>query len=373
METVDCMVVGAGVVGLAIARELALAGREVLLLEAADGIGTGVSSRNSEVIHAGLYYPAGSLKSRLCIAGRQKLYGYCAERGLPHRRLGKLVVATDESQLAALKALQESARANGAGELTFLTGDEARALEPQLSCVAALLSPNSGIIDSHALMLSLLGDLENAGGILVTGSPVVEGIVTAQGIELAIGGQEPTQVQVRTLIIAAGLESQAVAARIAGMSQESIPPLYMAKGSYFGLTGKAPFSRLIYPMPEANTAGLGTHITLDMNGRGRFGPDVEWVSEIDYRVDPARSAPFYAAIRRYWPGLPDGALFPDYSGIRPKLSGPGQAAVDFCIQGPESHGVPGLVALYGIESPGLTASLALATEIASRPDIRKGV
>jgi len=366
MESLDCTVIGAGVVGLAIARALALAGREVVVLEAADSIGTGISSRNSEVIHAGLYYPAGSLKSRLCIKGRDLLYGYCADRGVPHRKLGKLVVATDESQLPALTALQASAMANGAGDLPWLSRQDAVALEPELSCVAALLSPNSGIIDSHALMLSLLGDFEAAGGVLVMNSPMLSGKATAEGIELEVGGIEPIRIRTKSLIIAAGLESQRIARSIAGMPAASIPPLYLAKGCYFGLSGKAPFSRLIYPMPEANTAGLGTHITLDMNGRGRFGPDVEWTETMDYRVAPERAAPFYAAIRRYWPGLPEGALFPDYAGIRPKLSAPGAPAMDFCIQGVADHGLAGLIALYGIESPGLTASLALADHVTER-------
>lgn len=364
MESLDCTVVGAGVVGLAIARALAQARREVVVLEAAPGIGSGISSRNSEVIHAGLYYPAGSLKARLCVEGRDLLYRYCSERGLPHRKLGKLVVATDESQLPALLKLQASAEANGAGHLTLLSREDARVLEPELACSAALLSPQSGIIDSHALMLSLLGDLEAAGGVLVTHSPVLSGKITAEGIELAIGGADPTRIRTKSLIIAGGLDSQRIAAAIDGIPASTIPPLYLAKGCYFGLTGKAPFSRLIYPMPEANTAGLGTHITLDMNGRGRFGPDVEWVEEIDYTVSPDRALPFYAAIRRYWPGLPDDALFPDYAGIRPKLSEPGAPAVDFAVIGPERHGIAGLIALYGIESPGLTASLALAAYVA---------
>jgi L-2-hydroxyglutarate oxidase LhgO len=365
METLDCTVIGAGVVGLAIARALALAGREVVVLEAADSIGTGISSRNSEVIHAGLYYAAGSLKSRLCIKGRDLLYAYCADRGVPHRKLGKLVVATDESQLPALTALQSSALANGAGDLPWLSREDALSLEPALSCVAALLSPNSGIIDSHALMLSLLGDLEAAGGMLITNTPVLSGTPVAGGIDLSVGGIDPTRIRTKSLILAAGLDSQRIARSITGMPAAAIPPLYLAKGCYFGLSGKAPFSRLIYPLPEANTAGLGTHITLDMNGRGRFGPDVEWVDTIDYHVSPDRAAPFYAAIRRYWPDLPDGALFPDYAGIRPKLSAPGAPAMDFCIKGARDHGLAGLVALYGIESPGLTASLALADHVAA--------
>lgn len=366
MEQLDCTVIGAGVVGLAIARALALTGREVVVLEAADSIGTGISSRNSEVIHAGLYYPADSLKSRLCIKGRDLLYAYCAERGVPHKKLGKLVVATDENQLPALKALQTSATANGAGTLSWLSREAALDLEPELCCTAALHSPQSGIIDSHALMLSLLGDLEAAGGMLVTNSPVLSGKAGGDGVELEIGGRDPIRIRTKSLVIAAGLEAQRIAGLLDGMPVTTVPPLYLAKGSYFGLTGKAPFSRLIYPMPEANTAGLGTHITLDMNGRARFGPDVEWVDTLDYTVAPDRATPFYAAIRRYWPGLPDGALAPDYAGIRPKLSAPGAPAMDFCIQGAQDHGLAGLIILYGIESPGLTASLALAEHVATR-------
>ncbi len=358
MDEIDCVVVGAGVVGLAAARALAQAGREVLVLDAAEGIGTETSSRNSEVIHAGIYYPAGSLMAYACVAGKHLLYAYCRERGLPHAACGKLIVTTDDEEAGRLLAIQARAAANGVPDLRLLPRAEALAMEPALACTAALHSPSTGIIDSHAFMLSLQGDAEAAGGVFVFHSPVRSGRVTNRGIEIEVGGAEPMRLLVRTLVNSGGLHAPALARSIAGMPPAQVPPTHYAKGNYFTLTGKNPFSRLIYPVPVPG--GLGTHLTIDLGGQARFGPDVEWVDSIDYTVDPRRSAGFTAAIRRYWPGLPDGALAPGYSGIRPKTVPRGAPAQDFVVQGPREHGVPGLVNLFGIESPGLTASLALA-------------
>ncbi|HJS91065.1 MAG TPA: NAD(P)/FAD-dependent oxidoreductase [Steroidobacteraceae bacterium] len=361
-ENIDCVVIGAGVVGLAVARSLAMRGRETLVLEAAGAIGTGTSSRNSEVIHAGLYYTPGSAKARLCVAGKQLLYKYCAARGIEHRRCGKLIVATEASQRRALESIESTARANGVGDLSWLTGDEAKTLEPELSCIAALLSPSTGVIDSHGLMLALQADLEDAGGSIVFHSPVRRGHLERDRIHLEAGGDETVELAARLVINSAGLEAQALAARIEGVPRQSIPPAHYAKGNYYVLQGKAPFSRLIYPVPEPG--GLGVHLTLDLAGQAKFGPDVEWIEKPDYTVDPARAQRFYQLIRRYWPALPEGSLQPGYAGIRPKLTGPGAAAADFLIQGPEAHGVRGLINLYGIESPGLTAALAIAQSIA---------
>ena len=361
MERVDAVVVGAGVVGLAVARALALAGREVIVLEAAEGIGTATSSRNSEVIHAGIYYPAGSLKARFCIAGRHALYRYCAEHGVPHRRCGKLLVATDEKQLGKLEAIKAQADANGVTDLRRLSGDEARAMEPALRCVAAYLSPSTGIIDSHAFMLALQGEAEDAGTMFAFKTPLEHAQVREHGIVLETGGAEPMQVLARTVVNAAGLHAQHVAASIHGLPPAFVPPTYFAKGNYYSLIGRSPFSRLVYPMP--NEAGLGVHVTIDLGGQARFGPDVEWIERIDYDVDPRRADSFYAAIRDYWPGLRDGQLAPGYAGIRPKIVGPSEKAADFVVSGPREHGVPGLVNLFGIESPGLTAALAIADHV----------
>jgi L-2-hydroxyglutarate oxidase LhgO len=361
MEDIDCVVVGAGVVGLAVARALAMAGREVLVLEAAEGIGTETSSRNSEVIHAGIYYPAGSLMARSCVEGKHLLYAYCRERGLPHANCGKLIVATDEEEAGKLLSIQARAAANGVPDLRLLTRAETLTMEPALACTAALHSPSTGIIDSHAYMLSLQGDAENASAIFVFHSPVLSGRATGNGIEIEVGGAEPMRLRARTLVNSAGLHAPRLARAIQGMPAGMIPGSYYAKGNYFTLTGKNPFSRLIYPVPVPG--GLGTHLTIDLGGQARFGPDVEWVEEIAYEVDPDRARGFYAAIRRYWPDLKDGALAPGYSGIRPKTVPPGAPAQDFVIQGPAEHGVPGLVHLFGIESPGLTASLALAERV----------
>jgi L-2-hydroxyglutarate oxidase LhgO len=362
-ERVECVVVGAGVVGLAVARSLARGGCETLVLEAAAAIGTATSSRNSEVIHAGIYYPRGSLKARLCVAGQQLLYEFCAAHGVEARRCGKLIVASSEAQLAKLAALQAAGHANGVAGLAMLTHERARALEPELSCLAALWSPSTGILDSHGYLLALQGELERAGGRVVLEATVLGGECHAEGIRLRVGPGAGYEVEAARVINCAGLGAQSLARALRGLEASSIPPLHYAKGNYYRLEGRAPFSHLIYPVP--GDGGLGVHLTLDLAGRARFGPDVEWTRVLDYAVDPARAAGFYAAIRSYWPGLPDGALRPDYAGIRPKLSGPGGEAQDFVIQGPAAHGVRGLVNLYGIESPGLTASLAIADYVAA--------
>ena len=360
MDQVECVVVGAGVVGLAVARALALAGREVLVLEAASGIGTGISSRNSEVIHAGLHGAADWLKVRLCVQGRSLLYDYCQARGVDHRRCGKLLVATSSSELPQLQALAQRAAANGVDDLQLLTSAQARAMEPALVCEAALWSPSSGIIDSHGLMLAFQGDLENAGGLVVLNSPVAKADCTRNRIDLHMA--DGTVLRTGLLVNSAGLQASELAASFSGLAPDLLPQTRFAKGNYFLLQGRAPFSRLIYPMPQAG--GLGVHLTLDLAGQARFGPDVQWVDRADdWLVDPARGDAFYAEVRRYWPGLPDGALQPGYAGIRPKLSAPHAGARDFMIQGPAEHGVPGLVNLFGIESPGLTSSLAIAQHV----------
>lgn len=362
IEKVDCVVVGAGVVGLAVARALALRGREVLVLEAADAIGTGISSRNSEVIHAGLYYAAGSLKATLCVQGKELLYAYCAERGVPHRRCGKLLVATSLAQLERLKDIEARALANGVHDLQWMSREQALAMEPALECVGALHSPGTGIVDSHALMLALQGDLERAGGLLAFNSPLALASVTSSAINLE--AEDGTRLQARTVVNAAGLHAPTLAARFTGLDPAHVPAAHYAKGSYFTLAGKAPFSRLIYPVPEA--AGLGVHLTLDLGGQAKFGPDVQWVqSPDDLRVDPSRGDAFYAEVRKYWPALKDGALVPGYAGIRPKIHGASAPAADFLIQGPALHGIAGLVNLFGIESPGLTSALAIGEHVAA--------
>jgi L-2-hydroxyglutarate oxidase LhgO len=363
-EQVACAVVGAGVVGLAVARALAAAGLEVVVLEAAASIGTVTSSRNSEVIHAGLYYPLDSLKARLCRRGRSLLYRYLASRGIDHLKCGKLVVACDKGEVAGLQRIEANGRANGVDDLRRLTGEEAAALEPQLRCVAALLSPSTGIFDSHAFMLALAGEAEAAGALFAFLSPCRGGRIVPGGIVLDVGGTTPTTLMCRRVVNCAGLGAQALARAIAGFPAALVPQLHYAKGNYFTLTGRPPFSRLIYPLPDQ--ASVGLHYTRDLAGRGRFGPDVEWVEEIDYRVDDTRADRFVAAIRRYWPQLPDGSLLPGYAGVRPKLQAPGEPPRDFVIQGPETHGVDGLIHLFGIESPGLTASLAIAEHVATR-------
>jgi len=361
VEQVDTVVVGAGVVGLAVGRALALAGREVLVLEASEAIGTQTSARNSEVIHAGIYYPQGSLKAQLCVRGKALLYAYCAERGIGHQRCGKLIVATSQEQVAQLQGIIAKAAANGVDDLVLLTREQARGLEPALECVAAVHSPSTGIVDSHGLMLALQGDLEHAGGMVAFNSPLASARITAQGIEL--NARDGTQLCARTVVNAAGVHAPTLARRCEGLDPAHIPGEYYAKGNYFTLAGRSPFARLIYPVPEA--AGLGVHLTIDLGGQAKFGPDVQWVeTPDDLVVDPARGLSFYAEVRKYWPALPEGALQPGYAGIRPKISGPGEAARDFLIQGPAVHGVPGLVNLFGIESPGLTSSLAIGEHVA---------
>jgi L-2-hydroxyglutarate oxidase LhgO len=363
MERIEAVVVGAGVVGLAVARALARAGREVVVLEREGLIGSHTSSRNSEVIHAGIYYPQGSQKARLCVRGRELLYAYCAARGVPHRRLGKIIVATEPAQEAALAGIAAAAAANGVDDLRPLGARELAGMEPGLRGVAGLLSPSTGIVDSHALMLSLQGELEDAGGAIAFGTAFAAARPTADGFEIeAAAGAEPVRVAAGLLVNAAGLFAGEVAARIEGLAAPFRRRVWFCKGSYFGTAARVPFRHLIYPVPERD--GLGVHLTLDLAGRGRFGPDTEWVDGLDYSLDPTRGAGFTAAIRRYWPALPDGALTPDYAGIRPKLAPAGGAATDFTIEGPEAHGLPGLVNLFGIESPGLTASLAIAETVA---------
>ncbi len=364
MEDADCVIVGAGVVGLAIARAAARAGRDVLVLEAAEGIGTETSSRNSEVIHAGIYYKAGSLMAQHCVAGRRMLYAYCRDRGVAFANCGKLIVATDDDEASRLVPIKARAEANGVEGMRLLTAAEARAMEPALFCTAALYSPTTGIIDSHGYMLALQGEAEGAGAMFAFHSKVLSGEVTDAGIILHVGGTEPISLRCRTVINAAGLHAPAVSSSIAGIPRQTIPTAYYAKGNYFTLSGRSPFARLIYPAPVPG--GLGVHLTIDLGGQARFGPDVEWVDRIDYRVDPRRCDSFYAAIRRYWPGLPDGALQPGYCGIRPKIVPPAIASQDFVIQDARVHGVPGLLVLYGIESPGLTASLSLAAHVCER-------
>lgn len=361
METVDAVVVGAGVVGLAVARSLAVRGREVLVLEAADTIGTGTSSRNSEVIHAGIYYAAGSLKARLCVQGNAMLYDYCARRGVDHRHCGKLIVATSSEQVDQLQVIAQKARRNSVEELALLSGAQARALEPNLQCQAALLSASTGIVDSHALMLSLQGELDDAGGVIAFNSPVALMNQAQDAIE--IGTKDGTWLRAHLVVNAAGLGALALARRCKGLNPQYLPQAFFAKGNYFTLSGRAPFTHLIYPVPEQ--AGLGVHLTLDLGGQAKFGPDVQWVdAPDDLSVDAARGDAFYAQVRRYWPALPEGALQPGYAGIRPKISGPGAPAADFMIQTPQQHGVAGLINLFGIESPGLTSALALGDLVA---------
>nr|WP_246718755.1 NAD(P)/FAD-dependent oxidoreductase [Microvirga terrestris] len=358
------MVIGAGVVGLAAARALALRGHSVIVVEATGGIGNGVSSRNSEVIHAGMYYPSGSLRARHCVEGRRRIYAFCESHGVPHAKCGKLIVATNDLELAKIEGIYEQGLANGVEGLSFLTGEEARQLEPNLSCTGAVLSGETGIIDSHALMLALQGDLEDAGGVIAFHAPVERITRSGKGWNVQVSGADATEIAVDAVVNATGLGAQALARVTEGYPAERVPPLVLAKGNYFGCLGKPAFSRLVYPAPV--DGGLGTHVTLDLAGRMRFGPDVEWIEREEYEVDPRRAESFYASIRRYWPGLPNSALVPDYAGIRPKLTGPGEKAADFTIDSPAEHGLDGLVHLFGIESPGLTSCLSIAEDVAER-------
>ncbi len=361
MDQVQCVVIGAGVVGLAVARSLLRRGCEVMVLEAAPTFGTGTSSRNSEVIHAGIYYTAGSLKARLCVQGRSMLYAYCEQRGVAYRRCGKLLVATAPAQVPGLRAIVDRARRNGVDDLALLDAAQARGLESELACEAAIYSPGTGIVDSHALMLALCGDIGNAGGMIVFNSPVEQARCADSAIELvAVDG---TQLHATMVVNAAGLQAPALAARFAGLDPSQVPRAYFAKGNYFTLGARTPFRHLIYPVPQAG--GLGVHLTLDLGGQARFGPDVQWVdSPDDLRVDPARAEAFYGEVRKYWPGLQEGALMPGYAGIRPKIHRPGSDSADFWIAGPAQHGVSGLVNLFGIESPGLTSALAIGEHVA---------
>ena len=363
-ERVDAIVIGAGVVGLAVARALSQSGKEVIIVEADKAIAMGTSSRNSEVVHAGIYYPKDSLKARLCLEGKHMLYDFCESHGVPYKKLGKLIVATHPDQLDALKALQQKAKENGVDDLIWLDKDEVKKREPALACEAALLSPSTGIVDTHAFMLALQGDAEENGAMLALNSPVLSGEIKDDGISLEIGGEMPMEISTDIVINAAGLNAVKLARLIKGFDHSLIPNDYYCKGNYFSLARKAPFSHLIYPVPEK--AGLGVHLTLDMGGQARFGPDVEWLEngeDIDYAVDPKRGEKFYDAIRRYWPDLKEGDLNADYSGVRPKIQAPGEEARDFLIQGPSDHGVLGFINLFGIESPGLTSSLAIAKEV----------
>jgi L-2-hydroxyglutarate oxidase LhgO len=365
MSDIDCLVIGAGVVGLATARALALAGREVVTVEATEGIGTQTSARNSEVIHAGIYYPPGSLKAKVCVEGRERLYAYLRERGLPHKACGKLIVATSAAQKPALETILARAKASGVDSVRWVEAAEARALEPEVRCEIALLSPETGVVDSHALMLSLLGECEAAGGSLALNTPILGWRREAEGFSVDFGGDDPATYSVRTVVNSAGHGAPKLLGKLDGFPAAHVPVQHYAKGNYFSLLGKQPFSHLVYPVPEA--AGLGIHATIDMAGRVKFGPDVEWVTDDqDLIVDPARADKFYAAIRTYWPGLADGALVADYAGIRPKLHAAGEPMPDFRIDGPAQHGVPELVNLLGIESPGLTSSLAIAEMVVER-------
>jgi L-2-hydroxyglutarate oxidase LhgO len=362
MEKADCVVVGAGVVGLAVARALGIAGREVIVIEAEDGIGSGISSRNSEVIHAGIYYPAGSLKALLCVKGRQQLYRYCEARHVPFKRCGKLIVATDELQQSKLQSIMRQAQGNGVEDLQLLEQAQVQSREPQIQCVSALWSPSTGVVDSHRYMLALQADLEDSGGVVVFNTTVTAGSATGDGLVLELqSGDDAFELAATTVVNCAGLGSDRLAHAIDGISPETLPTYSYAKGNYFSYAGKSPFNSLIYPVP--NQYGLGVHVTHDIGGNLRFGPDVEWVDELDYEVDARRGETFYEAIRSYWPELPDNSLLPAYSGIRPKINGKGSAAADFVIQDERTHGVAGLINLFGIESPGLTSSLALADHV----------
>ena len=361
------LVVGAGVVGLAVARAAALKGHEVIVAEMTKGIGNGVSSRNSEVIHGGMYYPSGSLRAYHCPRGRRMMYEFCASHGVSHRRCGKLIVATEDAEVAKMEAILKQGIANGVEGFEMIDGATARKMEPHVNCVAALHSPNTGIVSSHEFMTALRGDLEDHGGVIAFDTKVERLIHTQAGWVVRFSGNEGGELAVDAVINSAGLGAQALAKNTEDYEQSRVPRLVLARGNYFGYAGRPVFTRLIYPAPRID-GGLGTHVTLDLAGRMRFGPDVEWIDEENYNVNPARAQSFYASIRRYWPGLPDNSLQPDYAGIRPKITGPGEPAADFQIEGPKQHGLRGLVQMFGIESPGLTSSLSLADEVVSYLD-----
>lgn len=361
---IDCLVIGAGVVGLAVARELAQRGRDVVIVEARDAIGTGISSRNSEVIHAGLYYPTGTLKARLCVEGKHALYAYAKAHNIPHQVCEKLVVATTPLQEDDLSALALQAKKNGVEDVALLDRRDAEAIEPGVRCHAALLSPSTGIIDSHAFMLSLQGELEDAGGMIAFNTPVQGGCLSDQKLQILTGGAVGAAIHCASIINAGGLNAPTIAGAIGGIDEDRIPRPRFAKGNYFAVNTPVPFARLIYPLPEPG--GLGVHLTKDLGGASKAGPDVEWVDQVTYDVDAQRADAFYAAIRAYWPGLPDDCLTPDYASIRPKIELAGNAYPDFLIDGPQEHGIAGLVHLFGIESPGLTASLAIAKYVADQ-------
>jgi L-2-hydroxyglutarate oxidase LhgO len=364
MDHFDTIVIGAGVIGLAVAQELALRDLSVLVLESAPGIGTETSSRNSEVIHAGIYYKPGSLKARLCIEGRHTLYDYCTARGVPFRRCGKILTASNGEELASVEALATQGRCNGADDLEMITGSQARAMEPALKTIGAMWSPSTGIINSHAFMLALQGDAENAGALFAFRTPFVGAERAGGGFIVQCGGEEPVAVGCQSLVNAAGLHASTVARRINGLLESEVPETRYCKGSYFMFPRRVPFSRLIYPAPHAH--GLGVHLVFDIAGQARFGPDTEWTDTLDYDVRQDRQHDFEEAVHHYWPDLPRGSLVAGYSGIRPKLTMPGEPAADFQIQSVDAHGISGLVNLFGIESPGLTSSLAVAREVASR-------
>ncbi len=363
IEHVDCIVIGAGVVGLAIAREMAIQGCEVIVLEAEQTIGAGISSRNSEVIHAGVYYPKNSLKAQLCVQGKLLLYQYAKDRGIHYNNCGKIIVATHMNENDTLKKINQQAINNNVQDLRFLSSEEAQNLEPSLSCTSALLSPSTGIIDTHAFMLSLQGDLEDHGGVCAFNTKVLSGEITDLGVTLDVqSGDDNVNIRAKTLINSGGLEAIPIARRLKNFPLKYIPDLYYAKGNYFGCTQTNPFSHLIYPVPEKN--GLGIHLTFDLAMKARFGPDVEWVEALDYNVDPTRAVPFYKAIRSYWPDLKDNALYADYAGIRPKIHAPEALSKDFLVQGKDIHGIENVVNLFGIESPGLTSALSIAIYVA---------
>jgi L-2-hydroxyglutarate oxidase LhgO len=355
------LVIGAGVVGLAVARAAALKGHEVIVAEAEGAIGTITSSRNSEVIHGGMYYPTGTLRARHCVAGRRMLYEFLASHGVPHRKCGKLIVATNDAEMEKIHAIEKQGIINGVEGLELIGGNAARAMEPELSCVGALLSPETGIIDGHAYMLALRGDLEDAGGAIAVNTPVMGARRKDGQWQVDFGGSDGGTFEFDAIVNCGGLRAQSVARTIEDYPQARVPRLVLGKGNYFSYAGRPVFSRLIYPTPIVG--GLGVHVTLDLAGRMRFGPDVEWIEDINYDVDPSRADSFYARVRTYWPGLPDGSLKPDYAGIRPKLGGPKDGQADFLIDAPAQHGVSGLVHMFGIESPGLTSSLSLAEEV----------